>query len=143
MFSRFLPALALAALVTGCSGGDPVEMPDSEGADPPGAAEALSLGGRLDVEGQSEFTGNVNCAVAIDTMVDALRGISGGETTPEVRSLVAARKVFVERAEASRGGEGPSVEAAMAQRSKAPDIGRSDHARLAIACIRAMADQQP
>ena len=139
-----LLALLSPALLVACSAPAEQAEPAEDGpADPPGVARALSIGGMLDTEGQSEFSINVNCAAAIGSMVDTLKTLNGGRSTPQVRAVQAAADAFEKRALAARTeADLPSVEQAMANWIAGEGADRAKQAQVATACARRLEEEE-
>ena len=91
---------------------DATERPD----DPPGSALPLSIGGRVLVEDDDEFSAAIRCAAALDLTAQALAVMSGKASGPEVAQIRRAEEYSLKRAvEQSAPDSAATVDAAVAR----------------------------
>lgn len=136
MFGRTLTIGLSGALLVSCGSSDGQQTEHRQAiADPPGAAEALSLGAQAQSEPAGSYQGAVNCAVALQLTSQALRTMSTGTESRELRAIAEAAESF--RARALRDGVSQRQLAADFQRGMQENAGNSaGQAQLAIACLR-------
>lgn len=135
--------LSLTVLLAACSGEASRQVDDREAvSDPPGAATALSLGGRVSSEGDSEFDIAVNCAAALRITSTTLGQMTSGPASQEVRMINRTATMFEATAEEQRAGEAPgaSTQAVIERRIAEKSENAGEQAQLAIACLRRMED---
>ena len=97
----------------------------------------LSIGGRVLVEDDDEFSAAIRCAAALDLTAQALAVMSGKASGPEVAQIRRAEEYFLKRAvEQSAPDSAATVDAAVARQraERADDV--AGQAQLAIACLR-------
>ena len=137
-FRCLAPVLALS--VAACSGADePAGNASAEAKDPPGAAEPLSIGGRIQGEGEGDFAIAVNCAAALSLTKDRLAQMSDNPQSREIALINRAEDHFENRAsdasESDEGG-GSSPAAAIERRRSEKESETVEQAQLAMACLR-------
>lgn len=139
-----LGATLLSVVLAGCSSSTPAaEEGTAPAKDPPGAALALSIGGRAAAEGEGIYDTSVNCAVALSITNERLAQIANNPDSPEVALLRRAERHFVTRAREAQASEEEAVatpEAAIAQRRMEKASATQEQAQLAIACLRRFGD---
>jgi|GEM_PF-2530086 len=137
--------MSLTMMLAACSGEATQEVDDREAvADPPGAAAALSLGGRVSSEGDSEFDIAVNCAAALRITSKTLVQMTSGPESQEIQMIDRTASIFGERADelrSSNDASGASARAAIESRISEKSESAGEQAQLAIACLRKMEDE--
>lgn len=140
--ATLVATLSLAMTLAACSGEADQGVDDRETvSDPPGAAAALSLGGRVSSEGDSEFDIAVNCAAALRITSKTLAQMTSGPESQEIQMIDRTASVFEEKANQQRGaddGSGASTRAVIERRITEKSESAGEQAQLAIACLRQM-----
>jgi len=142
-FSSLRLGAALGAvLLSACSaslggeGGESAAFADQAESDPPGAALPLSIGGRLESEGDNAASTAAstaaNCVVALKITANRVTQINGDRTAAEVALMNRAKDYFASQA----GVAAPSDIASSIDRK---DV--AGQAQLAIACLRRFANR--
>ena len=131
-------ALCFSTLL-GCSlaacGGVPEERSDTDldQQDPPGAAQALSLGAEVESD-ESEFEVAVKCAAALRITATTLSLVSSQANSDVLGGVRRAAGIFERKA--SEAQEGRSADRAIARLERENAEDRGGQARAAIGCIR-------
>lgn len=137
--------LSLTLMLAACSGETSEGADDRETvSDPPGAAAALSLGGRVSSEGDGEFDIAVNCAAALRITSMTLAQMTSGPASQEIQMIKRTASMFEERADEQRASNGASdapTQAVIERRIAEKSESAGEQAQLAIACLRQMEDE--
>lgn len=139
---RLLPASVLLLLLLGaCSGSQGTTEEQASGPaekDPPGVAQALSLGGQLEEDSESSaYDRAIGCAVAFRVTAVAIAPLTSGSNSREVRALEAGARAFARRARSAEGAQGRDVpEDIDAQVAESDEGDKADQARKTLACAR-------
>ena len=140
--SRILTALVVPVLLVACSGADEATetaRADQEASDPPGVAQALSLAGRIDEDGDSsDYDRPIGCAAALRITATALAPLTSGTDSREVRMINAAADEFARRARSADGREGRTVSADIERRMAENAEDSGGQAQRAIACANTL-----
>jgi hypothetical protein len=143
-----LIGLVLTAIVGGL-GGCSRPKPDEHAAtsvsgeaDPPGVAQALSLGGGGRLEGNSDLENALNCAVALKGTTIAVAALRGDDSE-EVRALGEVQRIYRTRAAAIAeiAGESESFAAREIDKRSLANFA-PEQAQLAMACLNALQPAQ-
>ena len=139
---KLVATLSLTMTLAACSGETAPRADEREAvSDPPGAAAALSLGGRVSSEGDSEFDVAVNCAAALRITARTLTQMTTGAQSQEIGMINRTADVFEQRAveqSTSSDASGATTEAAIERRITEETESTGEQAQLAIACLRQM-----
>ncbi len=138
-----IPALA-CILLASCSGrADQADPQHQVAKDPPGAAKALSIGGRIQDQDVGVFQGAINCATALRITASTLESMTTGANSNEVRFLAKAANIYRDQA-VSAGNEGatPSlVQGAINRSVRENSKDTAKQAQLSIACMHMIAER--
>lgn len=133
-----LIGLSLAVVLASCSDSG-VTKPDptsrASDTDPPGAAQALSLGGGGRLEGKTDLDNALNCAVALRGTITAV-GALRGDDSEEIRALKEVQRIYRARAGELAEAEGKSANfAAREIERRSLTTFAPEQAQLAMACL--------
>lgn len=134
----------LAVLCAACGGEVAQEVADTGASDdPPGAALPLSIGGRAEAAGDTEFDLAVNCAAALSLTAERLAQMANNPVSDEIALLGRAQRHFETQAGSAQTASDDivgSATAAIARRRQEEASQSSAQAQLAIACLRRFGD---
>ena len=141
--SRSILAASLLALGA-CSAADESSQETApESADPPGTAQALSIGRQVTTEGDGAFEISVNCAAAIGLTAEKLAQMTSNPRSRELAIMAQAQDHFEARAQAAQAeaeGNTTSPAAAIARRRSENADSTTEQAQLAMSCLRQYGD---
>ena len=130
--------LALSLSACGSTVTTPEEV-DTAARDPEGAALPLSIGGRVEAEGDDAMMVAVNCAAALDLTAERLASMTTNPLSNEIAMIGRAESFFIARAERAASADTANTTSAAAaigrrRSEKADEV--TEQAQLAIACLR-------
>ncbi len=132
------PSLLVLVLLSACgdAGGDASQQQRQPITDPPGLAQALSLGAQAADEGTSSYDGAINCAAALQVTAETLAPMTSGANSREVRMVKSAARQFLNRAATQPDANERQAMADVARRVREKRDDASGQAQLSIACLR-------
>lgn len=144
-FAASLLALALPLALGACSAADEGSQDSAaDSADPPGTAQALSIGRQVVAEGEGAFEISVNCAAAIGLTAEKLAQMTSNPRSRELAIMARAEDFFeaqAKEAQAELEGSASSPAAAIARRRSENADSTTEQAQLAMSCLRQFGDQ--
>ena len=137
---RLLPASVLLLLLGACSGSQGTTEEEASGPadkDPPGVAQALSLGGQLEEDSESSaYDRAIGCAAAFRVTAVAIAPLTSGSDSREVRALEAGARAFARRARSAEGEQGRDVPGDIDAQVAESEGDQADQARKTLACAK-------